>query len=279
MTGMCEHHGVKETNAVIRSLEGMPRRDIVRGLWAGTMLIGVAGAGGCADAAAFFAPSDADLVPLAAQAWAETKAQTPISHDARANARLQSVGSRIASVVQVPGAQWEFVVFDSPEKNAFVLPGGKVGFYKGLMDFTENDDQVAAVLGHEVGHVVARHAALRAGQQTATSLLLNTGGALLGSTVKMSSESLNMVMAAAGAGATVGIMLPFSRQNETDADKLGVDYMNAAGYDVKQAIRLWERMGAAATNRPQEWMSTHPNPETRIQELRSYINARGYAKV
>ncbi len=276
---MCEHHGVKETNAVIRSPEGMPRRDIVRGLWAGTMLIGVAGVGGCADAAAFFAPSDADLVPLAAQAWAETKAQTPISRDARANSRLQSVGSKIASVAQVPGAQWEFVVFDSPEKNAFVLPGGKVGFYKGLMDFTENDDQVAAVLGHEVGHVVARHAALRAGQQTATSLLLNTGGALLGSTVKMSSESLNMVMAAAGAGATVGVMLPFSRQNETDADKLGVDYMNAAGYDVRQAIRLWEKMGAAATNRPQEWMSTHPSPDTRIQELRSYINAKGYAKV
>lgn len=276
---MCEHHGVKETKAVIRSLEGMPRRDIVRGLWAGTMLIGVAGAGGCADAAAFFAPSDADLVPLAAQAWAETKAQTPISRDARANARLQSVGSKIASVVQVPGAQWEFVVFDSPEKNAFVLPGGKVGFYKGLMDFTENDDQVAAVLGHEVGHVVARHAALRVGQETATGLLLNTGGALLGSTVKMSSESLNMVMAAAGAGATVGVMLPFSRQNETDADRLGVDYMNAAGYDVRQAIRLWERMGAAATNRPQEWMSTHPSPDTRIQELRSYINAKGYAKV
>jgi predicted Zn-dependent protease len=243
------------------------------------MLIGVAGVGGCADAAAFFAPSDADLVPLAAQAWAETKAQTPISQDARANARLQSVGSKIASVAQVPGAQWEFVVFDSPEKNAFVLPGGKVGFYKGLMDFTENDDQVGAVLGHEVGHVVARHAALRVGQETATSLLLNTGGALLGSTVKMSSESLNMVMAAAGAGATVGVMLPFSRQNETDADKLGVDYMNAAGYDVRQAIRLWEKMGAAATNRPQEWMSTHPSPDTRIQELRSYINARGYAKV
>jgi predicted Zn-dependent protease len=171
------------------------------------------------------------------------------------------------------------VVFDSQEKNAFVLPGGKVGFYKGLMDFTENDDQVAAVLGHEVGHVVARHAALRAGQQTATSLLLQGGSAILGSTVKMSSDQLNMVMAVAGAGATVGIMLPFSRQNETDADKLGVDYMHSAGYDVKQSIRLWEKMGAASTNRPQEWMSTHPNPETRIQELKSYINAKGYAKV
>lgn len=276
---MCEHHETSETKPVVRSLEGMHRRDIVRGLWGGTMLLGVVGAGGCADTAAFFAPSDAELVPMAAQAWAETKAQTPISRDARANSRLQSVGNKIAGVAKVPNAQWEFVVFDSQEKNAFVLPGGKVGFYKGLMDFTDNDDQVAAVLGHEVGHVVARHAALRAGQQTATSLLLNTGGALLGSTVKMSNESLNMVMAAAGAGATVGIMLPFSRQNETDADKLGVDYMHATGFDVRQSIRLWEKMGAAATKRPQEWMSTHPSPETRIQELRSYINAKGYAAV
>ena len=100
---------------------------------------------------------------------------------------------------------------------------------------------------------------------------------LLGSSVKMSSESLNMVMAAAGAGAQVGILLPFSRQNETDADRVGVDYMHQLGYDVKQAVRLWEKMGAASTNRPQEWMSTHPNPESRIADLRNYITSKGYA--
>ena len=80
-----------------------------------------------------------------------------------------------------------------------------------------------------------------------------------------------------GAGATIGILLPFSRNNELEADKLGVDYMHKCGYDVKQSVRLWEKMGAASTSRPTEWMSTHPNPETRIAELRQYITAKGYA--
>jgi predicted Zn-dependent protease len=275
---MCDTHNAGQTEAKLISLKGMHRRDIVRGLWAGTLIVGTTSvAAGCETAAEFFAPTDAELVPMAAQAWVETKQQTPISKDAKANARLQSVGQKISSIANVPGAQWEFVVFDSKELNAFCLPGGKVGFYKGLIDFVDNDDQIAAVMGHEVGHVVLRHAALRAGQETATNLALQSGGALLGSSVKMSSESLNMVMAAAGAGAQVGILLPFSRQNETDADRVGVDYMHQLGYDVKQAVRLWEKMGAASTNRPQEWMSTHPNPESRIADLRNYITSKGYA--
>lgn len=273
---MCENHNVARPQVV--SLDSMHRRDIVRRLWAGTMLIGVASTtGACAGAADFLAPSDADLVPMAAQAWAETKKQTPISKDARANQRLQTVGNKIASVANVPDAQWEFVVFDSEEKNAFCLPGGKVGFYKGLLDFVDNDDQVAAVVGHEVGHVVLRHAARRMGQETLTNLAIQGAGAVVGSQVQLSSESLNMVMAAAGAGAQVGILLPFSRSNETDADRIGVDYMKQVGYDVKQAVRLWEKMGAASGERPQEWMSTHPNPESRVSDLKRYITEKGYA--
>lgn len=273
---MCEHHNHGDKPRIV-SLDTMHRRDIVRALWGGTMVLGVSGAAGCAGAAEFLAPSDADLIPMAAQAWEQTKKETPISRDARANQRLQSVGTKIASVANVPNAQWEFVVFDSQEKNAFVLPGGKVGFYKGLIDFCDNDDQMAAVLGHEAGHVVARHAALRAGQQSATSLGLALGGALLGG--NLSEGQKDAAMAVMGAGATVGILLPFSRNNELEADKLGVDYMHAVKYDVKQSIRLWEKMGQASTERPSEWMSTHPNPETRINELRTYINTRGYASV
>lgn len=274
---MCEHHGTSGGKSVIVPLAGMNRRDIVRHLMGGAVIIGAAGVAGCESAAELFAPSDADLVPMAAQAWEETKKQTPISKDAKANQRLQTVGRKIASVANVPNAQWEFVVFDSQEKNAFCLPGGKVGFYKGLMDFVDNDDQVAAVLGHEVGHVVLRHAAKRAGQETFTSLAIQGAGAVVGSQVKMSSDALNMVMAAAGAGAQVGILLPFSRSNESEADRQGVEYMHQTGYDVKQSVRLWEKMGAASTNRPQEWMSTHPDPARRAKELREYIIAKGYA--
>ena len=274
---MCDnHHDVAAPRIV--SLEGMHRRDIVKRLWAGTMLIGVAGtAAGCESAAEFLAPSDSDLVPMAAEAWKETKAQTPISKDAKGNARLQAVGQKIASVAAIDNAQWEFVLFDSPEKNAFCLPGGKVGFYKGLLDFVDNDAQIAAVVGHEVGHVALRHAAKRMGQETLTSVLIQGGGAILGSQVQMSSQALQGVMAAAGAGAQVGVLLPFSRSNETDADRIGVDYMSRTGYDVKQAVRLWEKMGAASTDRPQEWMSTHPNPESRVADLKRYITEKGYA--
>ena len=274
---MCDHHGISADKPRIVPLQGMQRRDIMRALLGGATLVSMGGVAGCESAAELFAPSDADLVPMAAQAWTETKAQTPISKDTAATARLTRIGTRIASVANVPNAQWEFVVFDSKELNAFCLPGGKVGFYKGLLDFVDNDDQVAAVLGHEVGHVVLRHAALRAGQETATSLALSGGQALLGSQVKMSSDALSMVMAAAGAGAQVGILLPFSRSNETDADRVGVDYMAQLKYDTKQAVRLWEKMGAASTNRPQEWMSTHPNPESRVADLKAYITSKGYA--
>ena len=277
---MCDNHGIsadQHAEGRVVPLKGMHRRDLVRALMGGAVIVGASGMAGCETAAAFLAPSDADLVPMAAQAWAETKQQTPISKDAAANARLVRIGTRIASVANVPNAQWEFVVFDSKELNAFCLPGGKVGFYKGLLDFVDNDDQVAAVLGHEVGHVVLRHAALRAGQESATSIGLSLGQAALGSQVKMSSDALNMVMAAAGAGAQVGILLPFSRSNETDADRVGVDYMAQLKYDTKQAVRLWEKMGKASTNRPQEWMSTHPNPESRVADLKAYITSKGYA--
>ena len=159
-----------------------------------------------------------------------------------------------------------------------MLPGGKVGFYKGLIDFADNEDQIAAVMGHETGHVTQRHAALRAGQQQATALGLALGSVAVGAT-GISNDQKNAALAIMGAGATVGVMLPFSRQNELEADIVGVDYMQAAGYDVTQAITLWQKMGAASQGRPTEWMSTHPNPETRIDELRRDINSRGYARV
>lgn len=252
------------------------RRRLIQGLWTGTVLLAVPG---CAALDETFAPPESQLLQLSAQAWAETKQQTPISRDPAANRRLQQVGQRIAAVSGATDAQWEFVVFESEEKNAWVLPGGKVGFYKGLMDFVDNDDQVAAVLGHEVGHVTRRHAALRAGRMTTAGLVQQLGGAILSSQVNLSNEQLNLAMAAAGAGLQIGVVLPFSRENEMEADRVGVDYMHAAGYDVRAAIRLWEKMGAASGARQPQWLSTHPNPETRIQDLRSYINNHGYAVV
>ena len=278
-----------DTHIVAASPKGEPiqlhRRDIVRGLWAGTM-VAFTGVAGCStnpatgrSQLAFL--SDSQLVTMSAEAWTQTKQETPISTDKAGNARLLRIGERIKTVASertpsLAQADWEFVLFDSEEKNAFVLPGGKVGFYKGLLDFVDNDDQAAAVLGHEVGHVEGRHANERMSQQTLGQV------ALVGTTVAVGSSELNsteqqMILAAAGAGLTLGIILPYSRKHELEADKLGVDSMYAAGYDVKQSVRLWEKMGADRNGAPPEFMSTHPSPETRITELRNYINARGYA--
>jgi len=274
---MCEHHPVKVEKTVVRPFESMHRRDIVRGLWAGTILVGVTGAAGCESVAGLLEPSDAQLMEMSAQAWAQTKTEMKISRDPKANARLQAVGPKIALAAGRPNDPWEFVVFDSPEKNAWVLPGGKVGFYKGLMDFCDNDDQVAAVLGHEVGHVIARHAAKRAGQQSASSIGLALGSYALGN--RVSAAQKDAIMQVAGAGVQGVVILPFSRDNESEADRLGVDYMYSAKYDVRQAITLWEKMAAGSASRPPEWLSTHPDPTHRATDLKAYINAKGYAKV
>lgn len=270
---MCVNHDVPQAKGV--SLKGMHRRDIVRGLWAGTLVIGATGVSGCASAAKFFAPTDEQLMPLAAQAWEQTKAETPISNDAKANQRVKAVGARISQVAQISNAQWEFVVFDSKELNAFVLPGGKVGFYKGLVDFVDNDDQIAAVMGHEVGHVARRHAALRAGEQQAEAFGAGALQVALGGT--LSEDQMAIANQVFGMGASVFSALPFSRSHESEADRVGVDYMKLAGYDVKQSVRLWEKMGAASGSRPMEILSTHPNPETRIADLKAYITDKGYA--
>ena len=281
---MCDNHQIVQSqNGPIQ----LHRRDVVRGLWAGT-IVAFAGtnASGCSTNPAtgrsqLTFMSDSQLVQMAASAWAQTKQETPISTDRASNARLLRIGERIKAVASkrtpsLASADWEFVVFDSDQKNAFVMPGGKVGFYKGLLDYSDNDDQVAAVLGHEVGHVEGRHSNERMSQQTLGQL------AMVGTTVAvassdMKSQEQQMVLAAAGAGLSLGIILPFSRKHELEADLLGVDSMYAAGYDVKESVRLWEKMGQGRTGAPPEWMSTHPSPETRVRELTNYINSKGYA--
>jgi predicted Zn-dependent protease len=131
-------------------------------------------------------------------------------------------------------------------------------------------------MGHEIGHVTANHAAQRMGQQSATSLGLAIASVALGGS-GMTKDQSDAIMAVAGAGASVGILLPFSRENESQADILGVDYMHAAGFKPRESVRLWEKMAAAATSRPQEWMSTHPDPNRRAQVLDGYITSKGWA--
>lgn len=200
------------------------------------------------------------------------KKSTPISQDSSQRAMLERVGARIAAVVQLPGAQWEFVLFDDETANAFCLPGGKVGVYSGILSITQDEVGLATVIGHEVAHAVARHGAERVSEQ----LVVQTGGQILDIIVASRSPAWRgAVLGAYGVGSELGVALPHSRAQELEADHLGLLYMARAGYDPRQAIAFWRRFSAYAKQRgegkPVEFLSTHPLDETRINALEAHM--------
>jgi predicted Zn-dependent protease len=213
--------------------------------------------------------SDEQLRTLGAEAWADLKRHTPISEDANAQSRLARIGTRVAQAAGQTDLDWEFVVFDSPDVNAFVLPGGKVGFFKGLLDLAQSDDELAAVMGHEVGHVQARHAAERMSQQMA--LQAGVQIAAIGLSQEYG-EHASAIAGALGMGAVYGVILPYSRQHEFEADALGVGLMAQASYAPSAAVTFWERMSATAgTNQPPALLSTHPANAERLVRLQEAV--------
>lgn len=211
--------------------------------------------------------SDAQLAALGAQAWADLQGQIPLSRDAEAVARLERIGTRVAQASGRDDLAWEFKVFDSPEVNAFVLPGGKVGFFKGLMDLAQSDDELAAVMGHEVGHVQARHAAERMSQELAVQLGVQLAALALSEEY---GQNASAIAGALGMGAVYGVILPYSRQHEFEADALGVDFMAGAAYAPAAAVTFWERMIDATGGGGQlaALLSTHPASDERLERLR-----------
>lgn len=204
----------------------------------------------------------------------QMKNEVPISKDPKLNAMLQRVGNKVAAVVsdELPNAQWEFVVFDSPQANAFCLPGGKVGVYTGILPITQSEEGLAVVIGHEVAHAVARHGAERVSKQMA----LQTGAAILGVALGDRSESSQKAAQMAyGLGTNLGLALPHDRKQESEADYLGLIYMARAGYNPEEAVHFWSRfadykqqLGGQGT----PWfLSTHPLDEQRIQNIMNWL--------
>lgn len=209
---------------------------------------------------------------MGATAFLDIKGKERISTDPVANDRVRRIGERIAAVAgkDLPGANWEFVVFDAPDTvNAFALPGGKVGVYTGLLKIADSDDEIATVMGHEIAHVTARHGSERWTQAAAVAV----GGVLLSETVLKDNKNKEGWLAAYGLGSTVGVLLPYSRLNESEADEIGLVYAARAGYDPRAAIRFWEKMAKESEGkaRPPEILSTHPSDATRIQRLREMM--------
>lgn len=208
----------------------------------------------------------AQLDQMGAQAFAEAKAKQKLSTDSGKNAYVRCVVDAITR--QLPQgwqAQWEVAVFEDNSPNAFALPGGKIGVNTGIFTVAKNQDQLAAVIAHEIGHVVSRHHDERITKQQGTSTLLGIGSAILGSAY--GSGAANAAGQLGGAAAQTFYLLPNSRTQESEADVVGQQLAAKAGFDPRQAVNLWENMAAAGSARAPTWMSTHPDPQSRMGEL------------
>ena len=195
------------------------------------------------------------------EAYQQIKQESQVARNAELNRRVHEVGRRIAEASPHPEWEWEFTLFENPEPNAFALPGGKVGVHTGMFKVAENDDQLAAVMGHEVAHAIARHSAERVSQ----GMLTQFGVAALGVATNTTYAQL------AAQAATLGIILPYSRTQEAEADHIGLLYMAEAGYDPREAIALWQNFNELGGERPPEFLSTHPAPGSRIENLQELM--------
>lgn len=247
----------------------MDRRDLLKGLAAGS----VVALSGCAYNAEIgrnqlMLVSDDQLAAMAGSIWTQTLRQEPVSRDRSKNNRIERLGANVVSAAGLGNRyDWEFAVIDSPTVNAFAMPGGKVAFYSGILDLMADNDEAAVVMGHEVGHVAARHSAERYSQQiaagigmTAVAVALEAGDV----------QFRNTIAGVLGAGVTFGLILPYSRQHEYEADRLGLRYMTDAGYRPNAALSFWRKM-AADGPRVAEFMSTHPSDANRIAAMQQEI--------
>lgn len=213
---------------------------------------------------------DAALQSSADAAWSQAMRTMNPTNNAALNQRVRTVGSRIVAAANLSNRlSWDYAVFQDDTPNAFTLPNGKIGVTTGLLNLVQNDDQLAAVIGHEVGHVVARHAAERYSQTALTATGLQVAQGVAG-------DYGQAVGALGGIGAQLGVLLPFSRTHELEADRLGVDYMAAAGYRPRQALDLWRLMAQQRQGSTPEFASTHPSDQSRIAQLEQYISSRGW---
>ena len=226
---------------------------------------------------------DATMTQQGLAAFADLKQTTKISTNPAYNAQVQRVGNRVKDSVMkshpMPNAQWEFVVFDDPQVNAFAMPGGKVGVYVGLLQIVGSDDELAIVMGHEIAHVTSGHGAERTSQGSLANIVGQIGGAALGLT-QYSDTTKNLLMTAYGVGAQ-GSLLAFSRGQESEADEVGMQFAAGAGYNPQAAVTFWKKMAAASGSANaqstgiaamvQKWTSTHPPDADRIAALEKLV--------
>lgn len=215
--------------------------------------------------------SNSALNKMGATSFEQMKAEIKISKDPATNQFVQCVADAIT--VNVPQSahkgEWEVVVFDSPQINAFALPGGKIGVYTGILNVTENQHQLAAIMGHEVGHVIEHHSNERlSSNQVAQGSLALAGAAL----AVQKNENKALWMAGLGLGVQYGVLMPYGRTHESEADIVGQDLMAKSGFKPSASIKLWQNMAKNAKSAPPEFLSTHPSNTTRIKNLSKHLS-------
>ena len=218
--------------------------------------------------------SPQDEIRLGLQAFDQVRDELDLVEEGPEKEQVERIGKRIVDVASdrlsdrgFDSLEWEFHVVEDEQINAFVLPAGKVVFYTGLLDLAESDDEVAAVMGHEVAHVIGRHA----GERLSQNILITTGLVAAQVALDTDTPSGRNTMAALGLGAVVGVQLPFSRHHEAEADEIGLYLMAEAGYDPRAAVTFWQRMEDKGGTRPPAILSTHPGPDQRIQRLNAIM--------
>lgn len=214
--------------------------------------------------------SDSDLNKMGITSFEGMKKEIPISHDKATNEFVLCVANAITANVpkSAHSGDWEVVVFDSKQVNAFALPGGKIGVFTGILNVTENQDQLAAIMGHEVGHVLERHSNERLSANTLSNVGMAVAAIALGAS---DIEGKGLWIAGLGIGVQYGLIMPYSRSHESEADIVGQDLMARSGFEPSASIKLWQNMAKLSKGAPAEFMSTHPSNQTRINQLTEHL--------
>ena len=210
---------------------------------------------------------EAQMDAIGESAFAQLRRELPPLEDAAATSRVACIARAITAVLPDHLQQdWRLAVFDVPQANAFALPSGDIGVHAGMLEVARDQDRLAAVIAHEVAHVLARHGNERLSTELAARGLLQLAALLIGAEADVGDE---LLLGALGLGAQYGVLLPFSRVQESEADIVGLELMAAAGFDPRGAVLLWQDMRGATGGQPPEFLSTHPSHGSRIEDLQA----------
>jgi predicted Zn-dependent protease len=243
------------------------RRDLVALAMGAVLVAGCAGSG--ETGLGIDVVSEEQVQQMGIESWERIRSETPVSEDEAAQQTADEVAGNLLRAAGADPGEWEVVVFQGDQANAFALPGGKIGIYDGMFQAVQNEAQLAAVVAHEIGHLQAEHARERVSSEVATQGVVQ----LVSAALQVGNVAYaNAIAGALGAGAQYGVLLPYSRNQELEADRVGLQLMAQAGYDPRETLAFWQRMQQQG-GEPPAFLSTHPTPGNRIEQLQELMPA------